>query len=164
MEAEQLGGLGDVPLAIFEDAVDVLPFGAGERGDVEGEIRQNLWGEGGQDLVGVGGLGEVVGGAEAHGFDGGCDAPITCEHDDAGGGVDALDRLESEQTVVVGHLEVNNCKLWGVALGNRNGVRVVGGGEHIVTSTTQGGREPFAENVVVIDEEDGAEQGVCGCG
>src|SRR5690606_10955450 len=161
-------GAGDVALAVGEDLLDVLPLLLLEGGRRQGLVEVADEGgalaalEGGEDLVHVGGLLDVVGGAEADGVDGGGDGAVAGEDDDLGAGVGGLGRPGGREAGVVGHLEVDDGHRGGLLAGEGEGGVVAAGGAHLVASAAEGSGEAVAEGGVVVDDEEGGGGGPVG--
>lgn len=86
MESESGCGLGDIAIVIIENTLDVLPFEAVERGGSElgiclgfGRIACERC----ENLICVGGFGQVVPSALADSFHGRCDASVAGEDQNA---------------------------------------------------------------------------------
>ena len=161
-----MGGGGD----LGEDAVELLHGGrvadevahagagaeavAEEAGfDVEGAALGGAI-EGGGELFEGEGLGEVVAGAGAHGFDGGVDGGEGGHDDDDGLGMVGVDVFEQREAAAAGELEVEQEDIDGAVLegeaGGGDGVGGLGGEAEAGGDLGAG----VADGGIVVDDQD----------
>ena len=169
-DEDGMGGAGD----LGEDAVELLHGGgvadevahggagaeavAEEAGfDVEGAALGGAF-EGGGELFEGEGLGEIVAGADAHGFDCGVDAGEGGHDDDDGLRVAGADVFEQREAAAAGQLEVEQEDVDGVVgegeAGGGDGVGGLGGEAEAAGDLGAG----VADRGVVVDDQD-AERG-----
>jgi len=160
VDPEDTGGFGDVAATIGENAVDVFPFGASEgSGGVGGFGGIERWGvvscESSEDLVGIGGFGEVVDGSETHGVDSGGDTSVACQDNDFDRGIEGMDLLEQLKPGTFGESEIQDDFFGGVFENHCAGGFEGCGGADFKTTISQGAGEAFSKDIVVVHHQDG---------
>src|SRR6185312_1916120 len=158
-DPEAASGLGDVLVAVGQDALDVLPLGARQRRRGDGRAGldrvRGLARQGGDDLIGVDRLAQIVVRSRAQRLDGGGDAAVAGEDDDARRGRELSQRGDQGDSRRPRHPQIDDGELGGRGARRRQGAVVIAGGRHRVAPLAQGAPEPLAKDVVVVDQQDG---------
>src|SRR5882724_5140406 len=157
MHVETARRLRHVAVALFEDALDVLPAHAVGRHRIAGRRRQlaAVRGQRLLDGVGIGRLGEIVDRAFLNGGDGGGDVAVAGQHDDADVGPRLAQRTHEFQSVAVAQPEVEHGEgRWARRLGQRLGDRA--DGRYDEAAQLQRARDPVAERGIIVGDQQGA--------
>lgn len=101
------------------------------------------------------GLGEIVAGAAADGFDGGFGGVVAGEEEDVGGGGVLEDFLSEFEAGAAGEHEVEDDDLGAFGVDDLHGRVRIEGGEDTNGKGAEGVREEFEREGVVVDGEDG---------
>ena len=157
VHAQPAGGLGDVEVGLGQHFVDALPFerldGAGAVGQLDFRVAFGE-AEGGLDVVGVRGLGEVVAGAELHGLDRSGDAGEARQHHDAHLGIAGVQLLHAGQSGRLSlELQVDHGVVRIVRFEQRLHARQAVGLQHAVAAALEGARERPGEGFVVFHDQ-----------
>ncbi len=157
MHAEAARGLGDVEIRLGQHLVDALPLqgldGAGPVGEFHLGVAFGK-AEGGLDVVGVGGLGEVMAGAELHRFHRRGDAREAGQHHDAHVGVAGMQLLHAGQARGLAlELEVHD-RVAGLMQGQQvfHAGQAVGM-QHAVAAALERARQGPGEGFVVLHDQ-----------
>jgi hypothetical protein len=114
--------------------------------------------EGGQQLAALGGLGDEVVGAFAHGGDGIFDGAVRRHDDDVGRGLQAARRLEQRQPIEARHHQVGEHDVHALVPQQLQRHLAVFGDEHVVTGALEDAPQAVAVGGLVVDHEDACGQ------
>ena len=106
------------------------------------------------DVVGIGGLGEIVDRAELHGGDGGGDIAVAGQHHGARFRAYLLERGDDVDAVAVFEPHVHHGESRGTALERRKPVLDRGRGLDFEAARLHGARKPGEEGAVVVDDQE----------
>lgn len=160
MDAESTSGFGDISFAIGEDAMDMFPFGLRESGDwdcgfvfIHLDLRTSFL-EGIEDIVGIGGFGEEVGGSQANGIDGGSDASEPGENEDLDVGSDGFEFGDERETGLAWHAEIDNGEGGAFSAKDLDTLVDISGDGDAIATIFKGHRQAVAKHKAIVDEED----------
>lgn len=156
MHAQAPRGRGDVAAVFVQHLLNVFPLEPNDRRplladrymDVAVPLRECL-----EDLVGIGGLAEVMHGAQFDGLDRGRDARITGEHDSARMSIEFLEPFDQRQTGIARHLEVEHHELRQFPLRDLVRARRVVRRAHRVAASGERRGQHRAKRGVVVDHQ-----------
>ena len=163
MDAELLGGKRDVAAAVGEHALNVFPLDARQARHGRKIVRHRRIGgerfEGGDNLIGVHGLAEVVVGADTHGLKRGGDTAPAGEHEDEQRWVERAKRTHYVEAIVRAQTQIDDRKI-GRVLGGTHWqadlARQIDYSKSMISRVLDGTREPdnlFSQSVrdVMVD-------------
>ena len=155
MNAEKFRGLRYVSIAIGKHALDMFPFDPRKRrhccwsvllSSVEAQLSVCI-----ENLFSVGGLCEVMVGAEFQCLHCCGNASISREHHDCDRRIDLLDALDQVEPAEIGHLKVKQHEVRADALRELQALFLRAGFMSFATAVAKCAAEPASENLVVID-------------
>ena len=159
MNPQTPSGFGDVASAVGQHAMDVLPFGTGERRRVVLRLgialrrRRHLAlaaAERPKDVVRVRRLGKIIGGPQPDRVDCGGDAAKSGQHQDTDLRVGFLQVAKHFQTRLPGHAKIHDRQAGVELLSRLHRFVIARRGNDIQPAFAQGPRQTLAENEAVI--------------
>ena len=160
MKTKELGRLRDIALAVGEDPLDVFPLDSRKAWNV-----RVGWFEffrriptcqlliTGDNLVCISGLTQIVVRSESDCGQGGCDAAVTGQHDDAYSLVEAAKRANNIKSAHAWKPEIHNRQVGTEGFGELDRRGAVSHCLRPPSTTSQGETHPVSEYFIIVDHQ-----------
>jgi len=157
MQSENPRRFGNIAVAFHQHAIDVFPLYAIERHGLPGRLARGgrvAVAKRGENLIGIGRLGQVVHRTPTNGFDRSGDAAVASQDHETRAGIDVLQQRNELQAVAVTDAEVEQHQLGWIGSRHRQGLGHRRGRPHLQTAMFERTRQTIAQRLVIFNEQD----------